>query len=69
MSWVSGEPYIREMANITATANERLTISCHVTGYPIAAVAWHRGTSHLGILDNSPPLVHLYLSHSGQFLP
>ncbi|XP_052806024.1 LOW QUALITY PROTEIN: cell adhesion molecule DSCAM-like [Mya arenaria] len=39
---VYGEPYIREMANITATANERLKIKCYVTGYPIAAVSWYR---------------------------
>jgi hypothetical protein len=42
--FISGEPYIRKMRNVTATANEKLFIKCHVTGYPIKSISWYQGT-------------------------
>ncbi|XP_053408969.1 cell adhesion molecule DSCAM-like isoform X3 [Mercenaria mercenaria] len=49
---VYGEPYIRTMRNVTATANEKLFIKCYVTGYPIKSVSWYRDSRRL-------PLNHL----------
>lgn len=49
---VYGEPYIRKMRNVTATANEKLLIKCYVTGYPIKSVSWYRDNRIL-------PLNHL----------
>lgn len=37
---VYGIPFIREMRNVTGTANEPLSIRCYVTGYPIERITW-----------------------------
>ena len=41
--FVSGAPYVRPMPNVTAVANEDLTMKCHVTGYPIHEIKWFKG--------------------------
>ena len=33
-------PWVRPMKNITATANQPLSIRCYVTGYPISSITW-----------------------------
>ena len=40
---MTGVPQIREMKNVTATANEPLSIRCYVTGYPVETILWWKG--------------------------
>ncbi|XP_046582612.1 Down syndrome cell adhesion molecule homolog [Haliotis rubra] len=46
---VYGTPYIRPMKNVTATANEKLSIRCYVSGYPISKITWSKGHDMLPI--------------------
>nr|XP_042900815.1 Down syndrome cell adhesion molecule-like protein Dscam2 [Parasteatoda tepidariorum] len=46
---VYGLPYIRPMKDVSAVAGESLMLRCHVAGYPIDTITWHRGSSRLPI--------------------
>ncbi|XP_074653669.1 cell adhesion molecule Dscam1-like [Tubulanus polymorphus] len=47
--FVYGVPYIRPMANVTAVANEKLVVRCHVAGFPITSITWSKGGIQLPI--------------------
>lgn len=34
---------MRRMENKTAVANKTLTLTCHVSGYPIEMITWSKG--------------------------
>ncbi|KAK3107290.1 hypothetical protein FSP39_011199 [Pinctada imbricata] len=40
--YVYGVPFVRPMKNITATANEPLSIRCYVAGYPVKTIKWSK---------------------------
>ncbi|CAL1284864.1 unnamed protein product [Larinioides sclopetarius] len=46
---VYGLPYIRPMKDVSAVAGESLMLRCHVAGYPIDTITWHRGSNRLPI--------------------
>ncbi|KAG8182320.1 hypothetical protein JTE90_004089 [Oedothorax gibbosus] len=46
---VYGLPFIRPMRDVSAVAGESLVLRCHVAGYPIDTITWHRGSSRLPI--------------------
>ncbi|KAL5020556.1 hypothetical protein ScPMuIL_003448 [Solemya velum] len=46
---VYGVPYVRPMKNITATADDPLSIRCYVAGYPVQKITWSRDTRLLPV--------------------
>ena len=38
-----GKPFIKPMANKTATASKSMFLPCYVAGYPIESIHWTRG--------------------------
>jgi hypothetical protein len=44
---IYGIPFVRKMPLVTAIAGKKLQIHCPVSGYPIDAILWEKGTLFL----------------------
>lgn len=39
----AGQPFVRVMPDLLATAGQRLTIKCPAGGYPVEIIIWEKG--------------------------
>ncbi|XP_059143240.1 cell adhesion molecule DSCAM-like [Physella acuta] len=71
---VYGNPFIKPMPNVTATASKDLTLRCYVSGYPLESIQWTKGSAQLpinhrqSVLDNGTLVIrHVQREDSGQY--
>ncbi|CAL1548258.1 unnamed protein product, partial [Lymnaea stagnalis] len=71
---VYGNPFIKPMPNVTATASKDLSLRCYVSGYPLDSIQWNKGSAQLpinhrqSVLANGTLLIrHVQREDSGQY--